>query len=278
VPGDWSWINGSQRIGQWCVAHANPVTGIGRPGASTLVGCPNGDGVSPGNTIAKNGTFVAFQPAEFVEYGDVGDRRTRIVGDVAISAQADPELREKILATAHRITIDANGCPVQDVVTAKPSTRPAPAIELGQLRGVRSVAVCRYSLDEGDRTIEGPSLLSSVRLTNQVAARALNDLATAPPAGGQDRPQGCSYKYGEEMIVLLVESATGPSRVHIRYSGCDHNAVDDGVSPRRLTPALQPFFTGGNRPNGISGGPGKAEAIFAVRNGKVPPPSAPPTR
>ncbi len=78
------------------------------------------------------------------------------------------------------------------------------------------------------------------------------------------------------MVVLLVESAAGPSRVHVRYSGCDHNGVDDEVSPRRLTPALLPFSSGPNRPDGLSSGEGKSEAVVGVRNGRVPPPTPPP--
>ena len=208
---------------------------------------------------------------------------TVAVGDVAVQVQAAPGLREEILATVHRIEVDANGCPVRDEVTANPGLRPSPAVGLEDLTGVRSVAACVYDLDMGDlkiraRWIEGPSLSSSIRMTGAAATAALAGLAGAPAAGGQDRPEGCLYKYGGTMLVLLVDSAAGPSRIHIRYAGCDHNAVDDGVSPRRLTAAVRPFVSGGNRPGGMTGGRGKLEAFFdAGLDGKVPPPTAPPS-
>ena len=45
VPGDWGWDNGTQRLHQWCIAAkhriAEPI--VGRPGASTAVGCPGGE-------------------------------------------------------------------------------------------------------------------------------------------------------------------------------------------------------------------------------------------
>jgi hypothetical protein len=276
VPGDWTWIGGTQRTHQWCVGVDEKPTGVGRPGSATLVGCGGGKG-DPGTRIATNGAFVAFGDVRFDKVGTVGDRTTVGVGDVAVLVQTEPGLRDRIIATVHRITVDASGCPVRDEVTAHPALKPAPAIALKRLTGVRSVSACLYDLDEGERGHEGPSLNSSVRLEGPAAAKALAAVARAPAAGGQDRPKTCLYKYGSEMVVLLIESAAGPSRVHVRFSGCDHNAVDDGVSPRRLTPALRPFFSGPNQPDGISGGSGKAEAIFGVRpDGTLPARTPPP--
>lgn len=277
VPGDWGWINGSQRTSQWCIGEKRE-RGIGRPGSATLVGCQQGeDGVDPSTRIERNGVFATFDDAEFNEAGVEGDRLTVHVGKIAILVQADPDLRARIAATAHRVETDANGCPARDEVTADPARKPTPAVALGKLTEVRSVAACRYDLNRKHQAVDGPSLASSIRLTGKVAGESLAHLAKAPAAGGQDRPDGCTDKYGGEMLVLLIESDAGRSRVHIRFSGCDHNAVDDGVSPRRLTPAVQPFFTGGNRTNGFSGGPGKGEAVMGVRDGRVPPRKAPPT-
>lgn len=64
------------------------------------------------------------------------------------------------------------------------------------------------------------------------------------------------------MLVLLVDSDAGRLRVHVRYSGCDHNAVDDGVSLRRLIPAVRPFVAGGNQVTSMSGGEGKIEEVY----------------
>ncbi|MGQ0843316.1 MAG: hypothetical protein ACT4QF_04195 [Sporichthyaceae bacterium] len=285
VPGDWTWINGSQRAGQWCVGNAGKgyqrPRGIGRPGVSTMVGCGRGakGAPNPGTSIETNGVFAAFTGSESAQPGIEGDRLTVVQGDVALLVQAAPELRDRIAATLHRIEVDANGCPIADEVARTPSAEPQPAIALGTLTGVRSVAVCRYGLrSEDPADHDRPSLLSSVRILGKSAGRALAGLAKAPAAGGQNRPDGCQTKYGREMLVLRIVSAAGPSRVHVRYSGCDHNAVDDGVSPRRLTPALHPFFSGGNRPNSFSGGPGKAEAIWAKdAKGRIAKPTPPPS-
>src|SRR3954465_15549674 len=40
VPADWGWGSGDQRLGQWCTNEKHPKPIVGRPGVSTLVGCP----------------------------------------------------------------------------------------------------------------------------------------------------------------------------------------------------------------------------------------------
>ena len=280
VPGDWTWIGGSQRTSQWCIEESTP-TGIGRPGFATEALCigDSEGGVSPGTRIARNGTFVAFDQAEWTKSGTVGDRTTVALGDVAVQVQAAPRLRDRILATLHHIDVDASGCAVRDEVTTNPSLAPSPAVALADLARVRSVASCLYDIDwYPDDPHEGPTLVASVRIQGAAAAAALAGLAAAPAAGGQDAASSCLYKYGSQMVVLLVDSAAGSSRVHVRFSGCDHNAVDDGASPRRLTPALRPFFSGPVLPDAFSGGFGKAEALFGLRpDGTVPPPTSPPS-
>ena len=55
-------------------------------------------------------------------------------------------------------------------------------------------------------------------------------------------------------MVLHVTSEQGESTVHVRYSGCDHNGFDDGVTVRRLTrDAMQPLLAGPNRLFSFSG-------------------------
>jgi hypothetical protein len=64
-------------------------------------------------------------------------------------------------------------------------------------------------------------------------------------------------------MVLRVESAAGESTVHARYSGCDHNGFDDGVTERRLTrEAMQPLLAGPNRLSGFSGREEKQEILI----------------
>jgi hypothetical protein len=47
--------------------------------------------------------------------------------------------------------------------------------------------------------------------------------------------------------VLRVRSAAGDTEIMLRYSGCDHNGFDDGVTVRTLTPAaIARFMTGSN--------------------------------
>ena len=56
--------------------------------------------------------------------------------------------------------------------------------------------------------------------------------------------------YGDEIMVLR----TGRAELVIRYSGCDHNGFDDGVTVRRLTAAaMLPFVAGPNRVQSASG-------------------------
>ena len=54
--------------------------------------------------------------------------------------------------------------------------------------------------------------------------------------------------------MLRVTSPQGESTVHVRYSGCDHNGFDDGVTVRALTrEAVQPLLAGPNRLFSFSG-------------------------
>jgi hypothetical protein len=97
VPGDWTWINGSQRVSQWCVGSAKASKpAIGRPGISTLAGCMTEDGSDPSSRIAANGVFATFGEARLYAAGVEGDRLTVHVGEVAILIQAEPDLRRRI--------------------------------------------------------------------------------------------------------------------------------------------------------------------------------------
>jgi hypothetical protein len=53
------------------------------------------------------------------------------------------------------------------------------------------------------------------------------------------------------MIVLRIGSAVGASEIYARYSGCDHNGFDDGITVRTLTRTpMQALIAGPNAPSG----------------------------
>lgn len=53
------------------------------------------------------------------------------------------------------------------------------------------------------------------------------------------------YSYGDELLVLSIAHEEGTLRVHVTYSGCDHNGIDDGTTMRRLTrEAMAPLSSG----------------------------------
>jgi hypothetical protein len=272
VPDSWGDDNGSQRINQWCIAqHLNPA--VGRPGPNTLVGCPEpSPGLPSGGTlVATTGTFVAFEAAALsASSGSVGptvegDRVTVRMGESKISVQAAQPLRDQILATIHRVAVDHNGCPVTDPITADPGRQPADPIAVRELTGVRRVATCRYELNGRYVARTGSSsLISSIQLVGTPAAEAIAAVAAAPKGGGPDSPETCTVEvsFGEEVVVLRITSDRRESQVHLRFSGCDHNGLDDGVTVRRLTKeSVAPFLVGANRIFSFSGTAGK-EAVL----------------
>jgi hypothetical protein len=77
-------------------------------------------------------------------------------------------------------------------------------------------------------------------------------------AGGR-RPAPPHRGDGDEMLVLLLDRR---HQVVVRYSGCDHNGIDDGVTVRALTrAAVAPLLAGPNRPWEFGGGTEKADAL-----------------
>ncbi len=263
VPGDWGWGNGDQRLYQWCVGgDRDPI--VGRPGGSTLVGCPGeGSDPDPGTLLENTGPIVAFGfPLDRPDRPDRpvrvrGDRATRVVGGVLLIVQTEPELREQILDTVREVDVDATGCPVDDPVAADPGRRPEEPVDVASLTGVTAVTACKYGLavpDGGAPT--GSALLSSVGLQGPDAAAAVAEIAAAPVGGGPDSPESCmpEYAYGDDLIVLRISSDAGESQVHLRYSSCDHNGFDDGVHVRELTrEAVAPFIAEANTLFSFSG-------------------------
>lgn len=273
VPAEWGHDNSSQRVHQWCTYSRPPEPAVGRPGVMTLVGCFGGSGQvpHPSTLVDTLGTFVGFDYPErgaTSERATEGDRTTVTVGEVRVLVQAEPSLRQRIVSTIRRVSTNAHGCPVADPISNDPGRRPEPAIDVNKLSGVHAVSACKYTLRDGfsDTDLTGPTLMSSLRLEGADARRAIAAVAAAPVGGGPNRPGECmrAVSYGDEAVVLRIMSDQGQWQIYLRYSGCDHNGLDDGVNVRALTrDAVAPFLTGANTiTNGFSGGDQKAAILY----------------
>ncbi|MDX6278452.1 MAG: hypothetical protein QOJ72_2580 [Nocardioidaceae bacterium] len=246
VPADWGWGSSDQLLGQWCVGNGkHPKPMVGRPGISTLVGCPpakRGE-ADPETLISNTGMVVAFEDAtRKIPRG--GDRQIITYGDVTVVVQAPESLRTRIIATIHLVKIDHQGCPTSDPISWHFVRRPSQARDVARLRDVTALSVCRY----------GGFLVSSLRYGGPRAARIVRQIAAAPKGGGPNTPETCTEKYGDEVIVLRITSATGRSQIYARYSGCDHNGFDDGITVRTLTRApMQALIAGPNAPTSWDG-------------------------
>ncbi|WP_435741669.1 hypothetical protein [Nocardioides sp. SYSU DS0663] len=275
VPGSWGWTNASTRLGQWCVdlpdrrsPQRHPA--VGRPGRSTLVGCPSGE--PDGSTLIENtGLVVALGPALDTASGHEpataeGDQAVRRVGDVLVRVNAPPALREQILATVHETEVDANGCAMHLPAESAVGSRPEPAADVTTLTDVTAVAACRYQVPSPDAGAEETvPLLSSLRLEGEPAADVIAAVQAAPVGGGPDNPRSClqEWSYGDEFIRVQVESGGGRSPLlHLFYSGCDHNGFHDGTAVRALTEeAVRPLVAGANAVSGFSGPAEKVDIL-----------------
>jgi hypothetical protein len=280
VPGDWGWDNGSQRLSQWCIATpeqiAKPI--VGRPAGSTLVGCMAGGKPAPDTMIAKTGSVVAFdRTAKGPGTAEQGDQSVVRLDGVQVTVNAPEELRRRIIATIRRVAeVDSYGCPTTHPISGRPQQRPAKPVELTSLTAVTAVSACKFAIG-GDSFGTKPRLISSLRLDGAAADQAIREVAKAPRAGGPDTPHQClpSVSYGDEAMVLLVRSAAGQTEIMLRYSGCDHNGFDDGVSIRKLTAAaVAPFVARSNSVfGGFSGGPEKLAVLMPDAARQVPSPA-----
>jgi hypothetical protein len=261
VPADWGWGNGGQRINQWCAAMPDdklePI--VGRPGPQTLVGCHMGKrGPNPETLLKNTGVVVSFNTLPEGEAGPArredGDRLMVTLNGVVVEIHADQALRAQIAATIHAVDLDSYGCPATDPVSAHPGARPE-AVDVTTLTEVSAVSACKYALAQ-DYQHTPPALISSLRLEGQIAQDAIAAVAHSPAGGGPDAPDTCitEVSYGDELVVLRVTSAQGESKIYLRYSGCDHNGFDDGVTVRALTAAaVRPFVADANQVQSASG-------------------------
>jgi len=277
IPGDWGWGNGSQRLSQWCVATpeqiAKPI--VGRPGGTTLAGCGVAGKGRPDTLIANTGSVVAFDRTTAGPGAEEhGDQSAVRLDGVEVTVNAPPELRHRIVATIRRVAeVDSFGCPTTHSISDRPDQRPAKPASLSD---VTSVSACKYPV--GHSSAPKPRLISSLRLDGAAADQAIRAVAEAPRGGGPDNPDQCmpSVSYGDDVIVLLVRSAAGRTEIVLRYSGCDHNGFDDGISVRKLTvEAVAPFIARSNGMyGGFSGGPEKL-AVLDPEAARQMPSSAP---
>ncbi|HUR74038.1 MAG TPA: hypothetical protein VMZ00_07165, partial [Sporichthya sp.] len=238
VPSDWGYQTGDVAAALWCISDAAvsaPV--VVRPGLPVEPTCPGpareGD-PDPSTLVEKAGTFVSMlfvSNDPHAAEGTAGDRETVKTGSVLVRVQAPPEQRQQILATLHRISTDANGCPVTDPISADPARRPGGTLPVAELTGIKSVAACRYAIPGGrlaappddtealdsttdplmDPSIQPdanlrptvapllpsgaptstPTLLSSVLVSADAARDAVRGIAEAKPGAGPDSAGGC---------------------------------------------------------------------------------------
>jgi hypothetical protein len=254
VPGDWGWDNQALRLDAWCIKPGNHPPAVSRPGAPTpAIGCGNDRKGPPGGfLIANTGWTVGFNRTEKGDGTDhEGDRTTVRLDGVEVIIQAPKEWRERIAATVHRVEVDHAGCPTSHRISTGPDLRPTPPGDIATMRGVTSISVCKYPVpDESSARLPAPRLLSSLRLDGAAAADEIRQIAAAPVGGGPDNPADCAPEvaHGDQIIVLLVRSATGTAEVTMRYAGCVQNGFDDGTTVRKLTAAgVGPLVAGPNR-------------------------------
>lgn len=155
VPNNWGHQTGDVAAALWCISDAAvslPV--VIRPGVPVESTCPGpeGDEPDPATLMIKAGQFVSMVFAESdpdAEEGTEGDRVTTKLGHVLVRIQAPSSVRTQILGTLKQITTDASGCPVSDPIANAPARRPDTPVSVVELKGVKSVAACRYSVPGG---------------------------------------------------------------------------------------------------------------------------------
>ncbi|MEU8611274.1 hypothetical protein AB0C29_25145 [Actinoplanes sp. NPDC048791] len=270
VPGDWGWDNQALRLGAWCIKPGNHPPAVSRPGAPTpAIACGVDQKGPPAETLIENtGWTVGFNRTEKADGTDQeGDRTTVRLDGAEVIIQAPKEWRDRIAATVRRVDVDHAGCPTTHRISSGPDLRPSPPADIAAMRGVTSIAVCKYPVPEvGSARSPAPRLLSSLRLDGAAAVAEIRQIAAAPVGGGPDNPADCvpEVAHGDEIILLLVQSATGKAEVTMRYAGCIQNGFDDGTTVHKLTPGgVGPLIAGPNRVyGGFSGHQEKTDMLL----------------
>lgn len=253
---------------------------VERSGPVIAIGCPPAESLEhPETGVAGGGTFVSIDDAPVtatLQSPDVkDDRATFDVDGTTYAVQAEPNLRQQILATFTAAPLGANGCnPTSDI---QPGDRPA-GVGLDAIGTVTRVSACRYEtpseqmmtpcpivgcgptslteevkarISESEATAtQAPGettstpttpqrLFSSLVLEGEAAQAAVDALQQGPPGNHPDQPQNCApeVEYGEEMLLVHVIGSGGNTDVVVRYHGCKDRGVDDGNTTRHLTAA-----------------------------------------
>jgi hypothetical protein len=192
VPPGWAYGTGDVAAAQWCISDTTYATPfVVRPGIAAEHTCPGPTpgGADPSTLIKPGGIFVSFaRAAAFPEValGAEGDRVTRVVGSVLLRVQAEPAIRDKILASARQITTDAIGCPTTDPISIDPYRRPQPARKLSELRGVTKILACKYVItgpaSPGEPAPTSPALAEDPELPDRFEAQSVGEpIITADP-------------------------------------------------------------------------------------------------
>jgi hypothetical protein len=243
VPGSWGYAAAPQS--DWCASapHRRTAPQPGyvdtrEPGGGVLdILCA---GTPPAALTAPHLTFPQSLDAEIPT--PLGwTRESRTVGGIRIEVTMDAAhlpLAERILATAHVVTADQNGCAVSSPFEEPGSSRPDPAFAVESLRHVDSIAVCQYQLG-----VSGPGLVASLLLTGHAAEAELRALQSAQTGGGPSRPKNCDADRGPSGSTLLLTDGDRSHEMYAVYSGCLTNGIDDGTHVRELTKAdCRPLF------------------------------------
>jgi hypothetical protein len=177
----------------------------------------------------------------------------------------DDSLRRQILASARVIDgSDTNGCTPDHPLAHQPRGRPAVTGGLASLGSVESVAVCQYAVGAGVAGRRAP-LIAGSGVTGKAAA-AMVDAITSAAGGSGPNDNECIDTYGSDILVLKVQGSNHDQEVLVRYSGCNFNGTDDGVTLRQLTAnLLQPILTGIHRPSSYT------RTLYELVVGPLPP-------
>ena len=248
VPDSWGYAAAPRS--DWCAATRGTTHPKGPAGP--FVDATDGQGITL--SIGCLGDPPASLFATHLRFEDTADTSelppptgwqllTKRVGNTRVEVVTDPahlDLARRILATAHGVSADQNGCPTTSPLQRSGFPRPEPAFDVTQLKSVESIAVCQYA-----RTgAAGPSLDASRLVTGHDADALLSAIQSAPAGGGPDRPQNClPSDPGASAIQLLLRTPAGAHSVYAYYGSCHDNGFDDGVNRRTLTSdSCRPLF------------------------------------
>ena len=247
VPARWTAYGVTGR--QWC-ARPGPAEGeVGRPGMLPAFAClPKR---MPADKLRQHVWFEdAYPGGEAVAGERLGAGWVR---DVVVSAGVrievqtrEPALRQHILGSIRRISVDANGCPVRHPIAKHPEYDASGGLPFGT--PVTGLAVCRYDLSGR----AAAALLGSAAKPRAVAERVLAAIERLPSGPNPDLPVfRCMPEQArpDEAIVLRFATEAGVREIWVGYDGCGGSGFVNGQDHRGLYAApLKLFATGAVQP------------------------------